>query len=273
MKRIRATPGTPAWGMAVLLLLLSPVMLGQGQPEVGIVEKLGQTVPLDVQFYDETGQPVVLGNLMDKPTIFTFVYLRCPGICTPMLNELARIVGKLDMELGKDYQIISLSFDPDEKPDLAADKKENYLGSIGKPVNPAGWRFLTGDSANIRKLTDAAGFYYRRDKDAWLHATALIVLSPSGKITRYMNGITFLPLDVKMALLEASNGRIGPTIANVLRFCYSYDPESHTYALNVARISMVVILILVAIFVIVFLVIPRMKNVGSMVKDGRSNGT
>ncbi len=251
---------------SIVFLVLTSTGLGQvatGQstppPEIGIVEKLGETVPLDLEFYDESGNIVQLRNVINKPTIVTFVYFKCPGICSPLLTELSRMVEKVDLELGKDYQILTLSFDSGEKPELAADKKENYLSSIPRALNPDGWHFFTGDSANIRRFADAAGFYFKRNGKDWIHAGALIFLSPTGKITRYINGIQYLPFDIKMAVIEASNGKVGPTIAQILKFCYSYDPESRTYALNVTRIGMLVILLLAALFAFVFLVKPRLK--------------
>ena len=258
------------------LLVLIPALSVHAQqeqtppPQVGIAEKLGQTIPLDLTFYDEAGNTRMLKDVIDKPTIVTFVYFRCPGICSPLLSEVSRIVDKMDLEPGRDYQILTLSFDHREKPEIAAGKKDSYLSSIRRPVSPAAWRFFTGDSAEIRRFTDAAGFYFKRDGEDWVHAGALIVLSPQGKITRYINGISYLPFDVKMAILEASDGRVGPTIANVLKFCYSYDPAGRTYALNITRIAMVLILFLVAVFVVVFLVIPRMKKLERPVRYGKS---
>lgn len=245
----------------VLAACACALAYGEGQapppPPIGIEEKLGQTIPLDEEFYDESGNLVSLKQVINKPTIVTFVYYRCPGICSPLLTEVSRIVEKLDLEPGKDYQILTLSFDPGEKPDVAAAKKENYLSSIVRPVKPDAWRFFTGDSANIRRLTDAAGFYYKRDGANWIHAGALVFLSPEGKITRYLNGIQFLPFDVKMAVLEASSGRVGLTVSRLLRFCYSYDPEGKKYALDVTRIAMTATLLGVAVFVVVFIVRPR----------------
>jgi protein SCO1/2 len=232
----------------------------QKTPPVGIVEKLGQTIPLDVEFYDESGQLVSIKDFINKPTIFTFVYYRCPGICSPLLTELSRIVEKMDLKLGKDYQILTVGFDHREKPELAAGKRENYLSSINRPVDPNGWRFFTGDSVNIQRITDGAGFYFMRSGNDYVHAGALIIVSPEGKITRYINGIQYLPFDVKMALIEASNGKVTPTIAKVLQFCYSYDPEARTYTFNVVRVSGVVIVGLVGIFVLVFIVRPKKKQ-------------
>lgn len=261
----------------IVLALLPAVLAAQtpesrpvGPPEVGIVEHLGETVPLDLTYYDEQGNAATLRQVIDKPTIVTFVYFRCPGICSPLLTELSRIVDKMDLEPGTDYQILTLSFDHREKPEMAAGKKDNYLSAVRRPVPPGAWRFFTGDSLEIRRFTDAAGFYFKRDNEDWVHAGALIILSAEGKITRYINGISYLPFDVKMALLEASDGRVGPTIATVLKFCYSYDPEGRTYALNITRIAMVLILILVGIFVSVFIVIPRMKKLERHVRYGKS---
>jgi protein SCO1 len=242
----------------------------QTRSPIGIVEHLGQTVPMDVEMYDESGNLVTTKDVINKPTIITFVYYKCPGICSPLLNEVSRIIEKMDLELGKDYQILTLSFDPGEKPELAADKKDNYLSSIKRQVDPNGWRFFTSDSINIHRFTDAAGFYFKRDSAAWLHAGALIVVSPQGKVTRYINGIQYLPFDVKMAVIEASEGKVGPTIATVLRFCYSYNPESRSYALNVTRIGMVVVLLLVALFVGVFILKPRVKNIERQVPHVKS---
>lgn len=263
---------------SLCFLVLSSIGLPQqagGQttiwPEIGIVERLGETVPLDLEFYDESGNIVRLRGVINKPTIVTFVYFKCPGICSPLLTELSKMVEKVDLELGKDYQILTLSFDSGEKPELAADKKENYLSSIPRAVNPDGWHFFTGDSVNIRRLTDAAGFHYKRNGKDWIHAGALIFLSPTGKITRYINGIQYLPFDIKMAVIEASNGKVGPTIAQILKFCYSYDPQSRTYALNITRIGMLVILLLAAVFAAVFLLKPRLKNVERGVKYGKSS--
>jgi len=232
----------------------------QPAPKIGIQEKLGQMLPLDAELYDEQGNLVTLKDLVDKPTIFTFVYYRCPGICSPLLNELSKIVNKLNLDIGREYQILTISFDHREKPELAAEKKLSYLDLVGKNINPNGWRFLTSDSATIQRLTDAAGFYFMKSGNDYVHAGALIVSSPEGKITRYINGIQYLPFDVKMAVYEASTGTVTPTIAKLLTMCYSYDPDSHTYTLNVLRIATVVVIGFVGIFVFVFIVKPKTKQ-------------
>jgi protein SCO1 len=247
-------------GLFALALIVPLQANGQTRPKIGIEEKLGQTLPLEQELYDETGHLVTLKSLVNKPTIFTFVYFRCPGICTPLLNELTKVIDKTDLVLGKDYQVITISFDHRETPDIAAGKKDNYLNLLKKQVDPNGWRFLTGDSLTIQRVTDGAGFYFTRSGNDFVHAGALIVVSPEGKITRYINGIQYLPFDVKMAVYEASTGKVGPTIAKILTFCYSYNPNGHTYSLNFMRISFVVTLSLVGVFVLVFIVRPRKKQ-------------
>jgi len=233
---------------------------GETAPKVGIQEKLGQNIPLDAEVYDGQGRLVTLNDLVNKPTIFTFVYYRCPGICSPLLNELAKVVNKLDLVIGKEYQILTISFDHREKPELAAEKQQSYLDLVGKDIDQNGWRFFTADSATIQRLTDAAGFYFMRSGNDYVHAGALIVASPEGKITRYINGIQYLPFDVKMAVYEASTGTVTPTIAKILTMCYSYDPEAHTYTLNVLRLAMLLVVGLVGVFVLVFIVKPKKKQ-------------
>jgi len=230
-------------------------------PEIGIVERLGDTIPLGEEVYDEQGNLQSLRSLISKPTILTFVYYRCPGICSPLLTELARMVDKMDLQPGKDYQIITISFDYREKPELAAEKQENYLSAISRPVDPSAWHFLTADSAVIQRLTRGAGFYFKASGNDWIHAGALIFLSRDGKITSYMYGMPHLPYDIKMAVIEASEGKTGPTIAKVLRFCYVYDPVGRTYALNVTRIALVATLLFAGVFALVFIVRPRKKQV------------
>lgn len=230
------------------------------KPEVGILEKLGNTLPPDIELVDDKGYLVPLMDILNKPAVFTFVYYRCPSICSPLLSEVARVVETMDLTLGEDYQIVTVSFDHREGTDIAASKRDSYLSSLRRQVNPAGWRFYTGDSMTVARLTDAAGFYYKRDGNDWVHAGALVIVSPEGKVTRYINGIQYLPFDVKMALLDAGEGKTGPTIARLVRYCYSYDPEARTYTLNVTRVAGLVLLGLVVVFVIVFLIVPRKKT-------------
>jgi protein SCO1/2 len=229
-------------------------------PEIGIQEHLGSSLPMDSELIDENGHLVPLRDLITHPSIITFVYYRCPGICSPLLTELSHIVEKMDLDPGKDYRILTISFDHREGPELAKGKQESYLGIMDRPVDPSAWRFLSADSITVRRLTDAAGFYFKPDGNDFIHAGALIVVSPQGKIVRYINGIQYLPFDVKMALLDAGEGKVGPTIAKLLRLCYSYDPEGRTYALNFTRVAGLLVVACVAVFVVVFVVKPRTKK-------------
>jgi protein SCO1/2 len=150
--------------------------------------------------------------------------------------------------MGKDYNVLTISFDPKDTPSIALDKKRNYLEIIKKDYHEESWRFLTGDDENINKLTDAVGFRFKKDGEEFIHSAALIVLSPNGKIIRYLYGITFLPFDLNMAVTEANQGRIGPTIRKALLFCYKYDPKGRKYALNVTRIAGTAIIIFAGAF-------------------------
>ena len=246
--------------LLLLLLFLSPLRAQQANPEVGIVEKLGQYIPLDVQVYDEEGYLVPVKKLITKPTILTFVYYRCPGICSPLLNEVSRMVEKMDLVLGKDYQILTISFDHREKPPMGKEKKANYIASIARAVDPSGWRFCTADSVAIHALTDAAGFYFKRDGNDYVHAGTLIFISPDGKIARYIFGIQYLPFDITMALTEAGEGKTGPTTARLLNFCYSYQRETRSYAFNIVRVAGIVIIAGALVFVLVIILKPRKKN-------------
>ena len=226
---------------------------------IGIDEKLGQTIPLDLTFHDEHGSPVALRQLVQTPIILTPVYLHCPNVCSLLLQNLADTLDKLPAESGNDYKVLTVSFDETEKPDLARQKKETYLKMIQRPFPASAWRFLTGDKENILKLTDAIGFHFKRVGDDFEHPVAMIILAPDGKITRYMYGADPLPFDVKLALIEASQGRIGPTIAKVVRFCFSYDPKANKLVFNMLRVTGVVTL-LFALSFISFLVLKGGKK-------------
>jgi len=229
------------------------------QQGIRIDEKLGQTVPLDLTFNDENGNPVSLRQLIYKPTILAPVYYHCPDVCSLLLFNMARVLSKLPSEPGKEYQVLAVSFDDMEKPDLALQRKKTYLKMIEKPFPEDAWRFLTDDKENIRKLTDAVGFRFKREGKDFLHPVSLIILSPDGKITRYIYGTDFLPFDLKMGLLEASQGRVGPTVSKVLRFCFSYDPKGRKYVFNTLKVTGIVTL-LFAISFIVFLVIKGKRR-------------
>lgn len=232
---------------------------GAKKVEIGIEEKIGNVLPLNAMFFDEKGNFVSLKEIIKKPTILNFVYYRCPGICSPILTELTSIVNFMDMEIGRDYQIVTISFDDREKFELGSAKRDNYFALLKKSIPDNSWKFLTGDSVSIHQVTDAAGFNFKREGNDFIHAGAIIVLSSEGKIARYLNGTKYLPFDVKMALTEASTGRTGPTIAKLVAYCYSYNPEGRTYVFNVTRVTGGVILLFAAVFVVYLTVKPKKK--------------
>ncbi len=245
--------------LASVFAVFAPAI--SAQDRVGIDEKLGEHVPLDVVVRDEQGSPVTMRNLVQGPTLIVFVYYKCPGICTPLLNDIARLLKESDPTPGRDFTLLTISIDPTETPEMAAQKKKAYYLMVGKPMGENGWRFLTAESAAIARLTDAAGFRYMPDGKDFRHAAALIALSPDGKICRYLYGKNLLPFDLKMAVLESSQGKTGPSIARVLLFCFSYDPQGRKYVFNVTRIAGGVTVLLVGGFFL-YLVLRRKKRPG-----------
>ena len=219
-------------------------------PEVGVVEHLGEFIPLDLQLITESRDTIVLGDILDKPTIINFVYYRCPGICSPMMSALGETIDILDLEIGKDYQAFTISFDPTEDTQLAINKKNNYLDLMqNKEAAEKGWKFFTGEASEVTKFTDLTGFKYKRVGKDFNHTATLIVLSPEGKITRYIKpGMSqfddrfyFQPFDIKMSILDASEGTVRSTINKVLVFCYSYNPEGQQWVFNITKVSGIVI--------------------------------
>jgi protein SCO1/2 len=199
--------------------------------EVGIDEKLGQTLPLDLMLRDEDGKGVSLRSLVDKPTLLTLNYFRCVGICTPQLNAITEVANKTDAVPGRDFQILTVSFDDRDTPEIAAQKRANYLAEIKRPFPPSAWRFLTGDAATTKRLADAVGFHFKRMGEDFIHPAAIIFISPKGAVTRYMYGVTYLPADVQMAALEAARNEARPTIAKFLSVCFGYDPQGRRLVL------------------------------------------
>ena len=218
--------------------------------EVGIDEKLGTTIPLDLVLKAEDGRPVTLRSLIDKPTILTLNYFRCAGICTPQLAGVAEVLNRTRAEPGKDFQVLTVSFDERDEPEVAAQKRTNYLGEITRPFPPAAWRFLTGPATTTRALADAVGFKFKRVGDDFVHAAAIIFISPGGKVTRYMYGTSYVPADLQMAAQEAARGEAQPTINKFLKFCFSYDPAGRKYVLNTTTIGATVIILAALIFLV-----------------------
>jgi protein SCO1/2 len=201
---------------------------------VGVEEHLGRQIPLNLEFKDETGQVVSLKKYFDgKPVLLTLVYYECPNLCNFLLNGLVESLKQMPWTVGDQFNIISLSIDPNEGPELAEKKKKAYLNSYGRPQAASGWHFLTGSEAPIKELADTVGFKYKYDADQkqFAHTAVVFVITPDGKLSRYLPGIQFFPRDVKLSLLEATEGKIGNVVDRFLMFCYHYDPKGKKYAL------------------------------------------
>jgi protein SCO1 len=209
---------------------------------VDIVEKLGERVPRDLTFTDQDGKTVKLGDLLGdgKPVLLTLVYFKCPMLCSLTLNGLVGALRQQTWQPGKEFRVVTVSFDPSEKPELARQKQSGYLGALGLgDERRSSWPFLTGDKQNIDALAEAVGFKYRWDavNKAWDHTAALIALAPDGKITRYLYGVQYPSRDVQMALFEAASGRVGTTLERALLRCYAYDASTKSYKLFAVRFT------------------------------------
>jgi protein SCO1/2 len=233
---------------ALLVVALAIAWPTSGQPadarvdllkQVGIDQHPGAQVPGDLVFTDEAGQPVHLKDFFGRsPVILTLVYYGCPMLCTAVLNDLSDSMNMMPGSAGEQFDILTISFDPAEKPDLARRKKDQYLKNYNRPTAEAGWHFLTGDASSIRQLTDTVGFRYIADpqpdpmnptQQQYIHAGGLIVLTPSGKVSRYFYGVTYAPKDLQLALAEASEGK-SRTVGNaILLYCFKYDAHTGMY--------------------------------------------
>lgn len=230
--------------------------------KVGIEDTqfLGKYVPLDAEFTNSDGYKKSLRELITKPTVLALVYYHCPGICSPLLTNLSKVVDECDLVPGENYNILSISFDPTESFNVAAKWKKQYLDGMDKKVPQDAWHFMVGDSTNIKKLTNSVGFYYKPDGNGdFIHSGCLIMLSPEGKITRYLMGTQYLPFDFKMAITESSKGIATPPIAKVLATCFSYDPKGNKYVFDFNKVTGAAVFLFAGIF-LTFLIIKGRKK-------------
>jgi protein SCO1/2 len=203
--------------------------------DIRIEQKLDQQLPLDLVFRDENGQEVKLGQYFGKkPVVLAFVYYDCPMLCTQVLNGMAGSFRMLPFQIGNEFDVVTVSFDPRETSTLAAAKKKVYVNYLPENMRAGannGWHFLTGDQANITQLTDAAGFHYRWDEETkqFAHASGIMVATPHGKLSRYFYGVDYAPRDLRLGLIESSANKIGSTADQLLLFCYHYDPSRGRY--------------------------------------------
>jgi protein SCO1 len=207
--------------------------------DIGYDQRLGETVPSDIVLRDEAGRDVRFGDLLGKrPVVLTLVYYECPMLCTLTLNGLSGALKTLSFDIGREFDVVTVSFDARETPALAVAKKKAYLARYGRPGAEQGWHFLTGDAASLARLTRAVGFRYAWDERTrqFAHPSGVVLLTRDGRIARYLYGIEYAPKDLRMGLMEASDGRIGSAVDQALLFCYQYDPATGRYGLLTMRL-------------------------------------
>lgn len=238
---------------------------GSGLPEtlkkVGIEQKLGDQLPLDTQFKDESGDLVNLGSYFNsgRPVIIAFVYYECPMLCNQVLNGLTGSLKGVTFDAGKEFDVVAISFDSKEfdKPGLAESKKASYMQRYGRPGTEKGWHFLTGTEASIQAVTQAAGFSFNWDdkSNQFAHAAGVMVVTPEGKMSRYLYGIDYSPKDLKFAVMESAESKVGNAAEQLLLYCYHYDPSTGKYGfaiLNVMRLGGIVTLLSMGLMGFVF---------------------
>lgn len=226
---------------------------------IGISEKLGTQLNLNLQVRNEKGDMVPLKSFFNgnKPVMLSLVYFSCPGLCNFHLNGVTEALKKMDWKVSDQFDVIALSFDPKETADVAAKKKMNYLKVYQREGSESGWHFLTAEPETIKALTESIGFQYKWDEQSqeWAHASAAIILSPDGKVMRYLHGILFEPQDIKLSLMDAMNGKMGTVTEKMVWFCYKYDPHQSKYTLAAARLMQMgggVMILLLIVFLLPF---------------------
>ena len=226
--------------------------------DVGIDQRLNEQLPLDALFKDDQGRDVRLGDYFKgKPVVLALIYYSCPMLCNQVLNGMLSSVRQVSFNAGEEYQIVASSFDARETPQLAAAKKQTYVKAYNRASGNAGWHFLTGDEANIKRVTDAVGFRYKWDDktNQFAHASGMFVLTPEAKLARYFYGIEYRPRDVRLGLVEASQSRIGTPVDTLMLYCYHYDPRTGKYGpviMNIMRVAGVITLGLIAGMLLMF---------------------
>lgn len=234
--------------------------------KVGITQKLGEQLPMDLRFTDSTGKTQRLGDLMgDRPVVLAMVYYECPMLCTMVLNGMLRVLNVLKFDVGKELDVITVSIDPRETPELAADKKKMYIDRYRREGAAEGWHFLVGEESQVASLADAIGFEYAYDEetDQYAHGSAIMVLTPDGKLSKYLYGIDYSPVDLRLALVEAASERIGTLSDAVLLACFQYDPLEGKYSLaimNLIRIAGLVTVLGIGIFIVINLLRERRRT-------------
>src|ERR1700722_1379626 len=260
-----------------MLLILAGIAAGNARaqqattPEilnrVGISQNLNTQIPSDLAFRDEDGNPVRIGDYFGKkPIVLSLVYFDCPALCTEVLNGELRTMKAISLDLGKDFEAVTVSFEPKDTPALAKAKRDVYAGQYGRPDAAEHWHFLTGDQPSIDALTNVVGFHYAYDSAIrqYAHAAAIMVLTPEGRIDRYFYGVVYPGLDVRLGLVEASEGEIGTVTDHAILYCYQYDPMTGKYGvivINVLRAAGVLTVLILGIFMTLMFLRERKRPI------------
>jgi protein SCO1/2 len=225
--------------------------------EVGIDQRLGESLPLDALFHDDHGRAVTLGDFFGrKPVVLVMTYFECPMLCTLVLNGLTQTLKTMNFEPGKEFDVVAVSFDPRDTPELAAKKKATYVAEYGRAATADGWHFLTGDQEAIARVATAVGFRYKwvPEEKQFAHAAAIMVATPEGRLARYFYGVEYAGRDLRLGLIEAADHKIGSAVDALLLFCYRYDPATGKYgaiALNMVRVGGVATVLAIGAFMTV----------------------
>jgi protein SCO1/2 len=231
--------------------------------DVGIDQRIGEQLPLELTFHDEAGRTVRLGEFFrDRPIVLALAYYDCPMLCTQVLNGMTGSLKTMSLDAGKDFDVVVVSIDPQDSHEMAAAKKDTYVRSYGRPQSSGGWHFLTGADTSIKPLAAALGFRYAYDANLkqYAHAAAIYVVTPKGIVSRYLLGIDFAPRDLRLALVEASNDRLGTAVDQVLLLCYHYDPSTGRYSTAVLDSIRIGFVLTVGAFVTFVLVSLRRER-------------
>jgi len=229
-------------------------------------QRLGTQLPLDTRFRDESGRDVALGDYFGKrPVVLAFVYYSCPMLCTQVLNGVSGAAKALPFTIGKDFDVVYVSFDPRDTPETAAAKKEAQLRDYKQDATAAGWHYLTGNQASIARVTSAAGFSYRWDEATgqFAHVSGVLVTTPDGRLSRYFYGVEYSPKELRMALVESSEGHVGSAVDQLLLYCYHYDPATGRYgviAMNLVRLGGAITLVLLVGFILLMRKREKQQN-------------
>jgi len=257
-----ARPNSPLYGggptTGSTSLGLPPVL-----KKVGIDQKLHEQLPLDAVFKDEQGREVRLGQYFKgKPVVLSLVYYTCPMLCNQILNGMLSSFRQISFNAGEEFEVVNVSFDPKDTPEIAAAKKETYIKAYNRAGGEAAWHFLTGDEANVKRLADAVGFRYLWDEQTkqFAHASGIMIATPDGKLARYFYGVEYPPRDLRLGLVEASHNKIGTPVDTLMLYCYHYDPSTGKYGAVVMNIMRVAGVITVGLMVGLFFVLRKISR-------------